>query len=154
MEGKNRLGGAMGIGYKKAVQEWWFNIEIFTYDKLVPVQDVYVPFNEFTYKEEVKYTDVNVILLFHKEITKPKRDIQGRVLFWELGGGINSLQRDQADAKTALALQAGLGMDFNKKIRVRLTPFVKMASETVTGVQISAFILIGLDRPIETQVEK
>jgi hypothetical protein len=162
-EGKNRWGGAMGIGQRKKSGEYWLNMEIsvFTEKSTIPPAYQYFPPTHL----KTTYTDVTFIFLYHKDLINRGNLGEGVVLFWEIGGGLDvesakteadffaSANTERDETATSLIMQSGVGLDINRRVRIRCNPFMKVGGDSVIGFQLSAFVLIGLNQKVKEEVE-
>jgi hypothetical protein len=163
-QGNSRWGGAMGMGQRKKSGEYWLNIEISVLTKKTTISPAYEYFPPTQIK--ATNTDVAVVFLYHKDVINRGNLGKGVAVFWELGGGLDfesikteadffsDIGSDENETKTSLIMQLGAGLDINRKIRIRCTPFVKMGSDAVTGLQFSAFVLFGLNQQVKEEVER
>lgn len=162
-EGNNRWGGAMGIGQRKKSGEYWLNMEIsiFTEKSTIPPAYQYFPSTQI----KTTYTDVTFIFLYHYDLINRGNLGEGVALFWEIGGGLDvesakteadffaSVNAERDETAISLIMQSGVGLDINRWVRIRFNPFLKFGGKAVSGFQLSAFVLIGLNQKVKEEVE-
>lgn len=162
-KGNSYWGGAMGVGQRKKSGEYWLNMEISVFTKKTTIPPPYEYFPAMHL--EATHTDVALVFLFHKDAINRGNLGDGIAVFWELGGGLDfesieaeadffsGINAADNETRTSLIMQLGLGLDINRKIRIRCNPFIKLGEDSVVGFQLSAFVLIGLNQRVKEEVE-
>jgi hypothetical protein len=148
-----KWGGTFGIGNKSGYNEYWLNMELTYRTETVTIPSPYQYFPSSTI--ETNYTTMALAGMYHYDIVLNGDKSSTFLPFVEIGAGLDftfyevkganvfSFSEDNKGTDTGLMLACALGIDIEKKVRIRFAPFTVSGNASRSGFQLSIFWLFN-----------